>query len=475
MAGQALSQNQVQKMGQVMAPKMRQSLKMLQVPILELQALIAKEMEQNPALDEIAPDMEQIEVETDVASEITDEAEAEMLEDYERLAQIDEDWREYFRNNRPVGMSAEAESRRAHMLNSLQDETSLQEHLGQQLGLLDLDPEEMELGRLLIGCIDDDGYLNTSVSELVESGFEREPLEYVLSLIRFFEPVGVGACDLRECLMMQLRAAGQQDSVAYTIVQNHLQALGARKLPDIANALGLEVEDVVAAAEHIANLEPKPGRSFASAPAAYVLPEVYVSLEDGEYKVSLENEHIPNLRISRHYRQIIEDKTTPIETKRYLVEKVKSGEFMIRAIHQRQETIRDIAEEIVRVQTNFLDEGVSKLRPLTMDEVAQRIGKHETTVSRAIANKYISTPRGVFEMKYFFTSGFKSADGGDVSNATIKQHIYELVENEDKRKPLSDSAMEKILAKRGTKVARRTIAKYREELKILPSHMRKSF
>lgn len=458
-----------------MAPQMRQSLKMLQVSALELQSLIAQEIEMNPTLDSDAPEMEPLEIETDVAGEITDEAESELLEDYEKLAQLDEDWREYFRNNRPVGTNTEAEAKRQHFLNSLSQGTSLQEHLETQLGMLDLDPAEREIGRLLIGCIDEDGFLSTSIDELVLTGFEREPLERILELIQTFEPVGVGASDLRESLLIQLRRAGEEDTVAYQIVANHLQALGSRKLPDIASSLGLSVEQVVNAAEHIGNLEPKPGREFSNESATYLMPEVFVYLEDGEYVVHLNNEFIPHLRISRHYREVIENENTTKETRKYLIEKVKSGEFMIRSIHQRQDTIRDIAEEIVRVQTPFLDEGVSKLRPLTMAEVAERIGKHETTVSRAIANKYISTPRGVFEMKYFFTPGYKSKDGDDVSNAAVKRIIAELVDAEDKLKPLSDAAMERTLKERGMKIARRTIAKYREEMKILPSHMRKEF
>jgi len=475
MSGPSLSQRQSMKMGHVMAPQMRQSLNMLQLTRMELHALVARELEQNPTLDETAPEMEQIELEGDVAGEITDEADAELMEDYEKLAQIDEDWREYFRNNKVVTGGTEAEAKRNHMMNSLRQNTSLQEHLEQQLGMLDLDVPDMEIGRLLIGCIDDDGFLNTPIDELVETGFERDTLEDILGLIQTFDPVGVGAKDLRDCLLIQLERRGEVESVAHEIVESHLQALGSRKLPDIAHALGIGIDDVVNAAEKIAGLEPKPGRSFASETANYVMPEVFVDIEGGEYVVHLNNEHIPNLRISRHYRTVIEDANTTKETRRYLIEKVKSGEFMIRSLHQRQETIRSIAEEIVRLQTPFLDEGVDKLRPLTMAEVADKIGKHETTVSRAIANKYISTPRGVFEMKYFFTPGFTNKDGGSVSNEAIKTAIFDLVEAENKKKPLSDAAMVKILAERGIKIARRTVTKYREELKILASHMRKEF
>jgi len=479
MSGPGLSQVQSQRQMQVMAPQMRQSLKMLQVPVLELQALVAQELEQNPTLDETPLEMEQVEIEAegDQTTVNDDGEEVDIMEDYEKLAKLDDDWRDYYRQTHSSGGSnAESEARRDFFMNSLTQKTSLQEHLNEQLGMLDLSTADRQLGELLIGCIDDDGFLNTTIEEFMETGFDARVVELLIGKIQDFEPAGVGARDLRESLMVQLRREGREGTIPYEIVEGHLQSLGGRKYPEIASALGVDIEDIKEAAEEIGALEPKPGREFASDSATYVLPEVYVFKNfDGDYEVQLSDEHIPNLRISRHYRNVMESPDTPKETKRYVIDKIKQGEFLIRSIQQRQDTIRSIAEEIVHVQKSFLDEGVAHLKPLTMSEVADVIGKHETTVSRAIANKFIQTPQGVFEMKYFFTPGFKTANGADVSNEAIKNAILKLVDAEDKKKPLSDSAMQKQLEKDGTKVARRTIAKYREELKILPSHMRKSY
>lgn len=479
MSGHGLSQIQSQRQMQVMAPQMRQSLKMLQVPVLELQALIAQELEQNPTLDESPLEMEQIEIEPEGDHEtVNDDGDyVDVMEEYAKLAKVDDDWRDFYRQTHSSGGSnAESEARRDFFMNSLTQKTSLQEHLNEQLSMLDLSVPDRQLGELIIGCIDDEGFLKTSVEEFMETGFNPALVELLLSKIQDFEPTGVGARDLRECLMIQLRREGREGTIPYEIVDLHLMALGGRKYPDIASALGVDIEDVKEAAEEIAALEPKPGREFVSETATYVLPEVIVYKNfDGDYVVQLSDEHIPNLRISRHYRNIMESSATPRDTKRYVIDKIKQGEFLIKSIQQRQETIRSIAEEIVVVQKEFFEEGVAHLKPLTMSEVADVIGKHETTVSRAIANKFIQTPQGVFEMKYFFTPGFKTADGKDVSNEAIKSAILTLVEEEDKKKPLSDSAMQKMLEDQGTKVARRTIAKYREELRILPSHMRKSY
>ena len=479
MAGPGLTQVQSLRQTQVMAPQMRQSLKMLQVPVLELQAIVAQELEVNPTLDETPLENEQIEIEPEVDAEAPDDRaeELELMEDYERLAKLDDEWRDYFNQaSGSGGPSAEALSRREYLMNTLRQETSLQEHLAGQLAMVNLDDHSRRLGELLIGCIDEDGFLGTTVEELALTGFEAEDVERVLAIVQEFEPVGVAARDLRECLLIQLRRRGRADSLAYRVVEQHLHALGGRKYPDIASSLEATVDEVTEAARDIAALEPRPGREFSGESATYVLPELTITKDDdGEYIVLLNDDQIPNLRISRRYRQLVEDAATNKETRRYIIEKIKQGEFLIKSIQQRQDTIRAIAERIVEVQRDFLDHGVEHLRPLTMSEVADEIGKHETTVSRAIANKYVQTPRGVLELRYFFTPGYKKQNGSEVSNEAVKNNILKLVDEEDKLKPLSDSAIQKQLEANGTKVARRTIAKYREELKILPSHMRKSF
>ncbi len=479
MAEQYLAQTQQQRMQMVLAPQLRQSLEMLQVPIMELQTLIQQEIQQNPTLEEQITDAkDRIEVEP-IADEKEDENPlnnefSDFEEQFEALAKIDDEWREHFRQS-TTSYSSDDAARRQFFMDSLSQPESLQEHLLNQLMLAELPEDEKNIGEMLIGSINEDGYLTLDLNELTETmGYDHDQVDHVLHLIREFDPVGVGSSDLRDCLLIQLERLGKGESLAFTIVDQHLRALAAHKYAEIARALKVPPEEVHQAARFIATLEPKPGRSFISSAPTYVLPEVVVNKENGAYNIQLDNDQIPHLRISRHYRNLMQDPNTSTEVKAYIRDKIRAGEFLIKSIGQRQDTIGRIAREIVAVQTEFMEQGVSALRPLTMAEIADKLGIHETTVSRAIANKYIETPRGVFEMKYFFTPGFKSADGTEVSNKTIKDAISQLVANEDPAAPLSDQAMVVQLKERGIKVARRTIAKYREELKILPSHLRRS-
>jgi RNA polymerase sigma-54 factor len=458
----------------VLAPQLRQSLELLQAPMLELRALVRQEMEQNPTLEEQPEEVEQIEIEP-AANEIAEEA--GIRDEFEKLARLDEEWRDYFNQNQvsPRHSSEEA-ARRQYFLDSLSQPISLQQHLMNQLALAGLSEADARLCELLIGSIGEDGYLSTPIEELAATtGHDAADLERMLAAVQEFDPIGVGARDLRECLLIQLRRLGKGDSLAAAIVRDHLADLGARRFADIARALKCEIEAVQEAARLIATLEPKPGRVFAADAPSYVTPEVIVQKVDGEYVVILNNDQIPRLHISDHYRRLMNDENTADEVKAYIREKVRAGLFLIKSINQRQQTIYNIAKEIVAVQRDFLDHGVARLRPLTMAQVAQILGIHETTVSRAIANKYMQTPRGTFEMKYFFTPGYVTADGEAVSNKAVKDAIARLVEEEDPANPLSDQEMARRLAEQGFNVARRTVAKYREELKILPSHLRKGF
>ena len=477
MAQQYLSQTQTQRMQLVLAPQLRQSLEMLQVPVLELQTLIQNELQQNPALEEQLTDSnDRIEVEPMAEDRESPAPEGDFDEQFEALAKLDDEWRDNFQQSRSSSSySSDDAARRQFFLDSLSMPESLQEHLLNQLSFAGLDEEQRQVAELILGSINDEGFLTSSMEELVEStGYEINQLEKALSVIQDFDPVGVAARDLRECLLIQLRRLGKENSLPYRVVENHLPALAAHKFAEIARALKETPETVQKAAQFISNLEPKPGRAFSSTSTTYVLPEVIVQKVDGAYVVSLNNEQVPHLRISRHYRKLMADSSTSQDVKNYIREKVRAGEFLIKSIGQRQQTISRIANEIINVQEDFLKKGVTHLRPLTMAEIANKLGIHETTVSRAIASKYMQTPRGTFELKYFFTPGFKTADGKQISNKTIKDAIAQLVNNEDSSNPLSDQQMVDILKDRGTKVARRTVAKYREVLKILPSHLRKS-
>lgn len=460
----------------VLAPQLRQSLELLQVPLLELRHLVQQELEQNPTIEERLADNEHLEVETP-ALEAKDEAVKDFGEEYEILAQLDDDWNEYFHQTASrTGAGPEEEERRKHFLDSITQAESLQEHLLHQLALTDLNEGDRALGELLIGNINEDGYLSGSLDELATAtGTDPEHLEEVLALIRDFDPLGVGSRSLSECLLYQVTRDGKADTLEANIVRHHLELLAAHKYAVIAKACKTSIESVQEAAHYIATLEPKPGRRFAADTATIVVPEVSVVKSAEGYTIVMNNEHLPHLRISKRYRALMESPDTTPEVKQYIMEKIRSGAFMIKSIYQRQRTIRNIAQEIVRVQGGFMDEGVTRLLPLTMADVAGVLGIHETTVSRAVSGKYMQTPQGIYEMKYFFTPGFKTASGESVSNKTVKDRIHQLILHEDAASPLSDQAIADLLKQEGLKVARRTVAKYREELKILPSHMRKAF
>ena len=477
---QYLAQTQQQRLQMILAPQLRQSLALLQVPILELRTLVQQEMQQNPTLEEKPLETTQVEVEPSTSepagSDAEDHKELDFAEEFKVLARLDDEWRDYFQQTQSSHhYTAEDAAKRQFFFDSITQPESLQEHLLAQLALAGLSTEDKQAGELLIGSINDDGYLTTSIEELAHStGSDLDRLQRILKIIQEFDPIGVGSRDIRECLLLQLQRLGKEDSPAATVVRDHLDALGARRHPQIAKAMKISMEELQNITAFIATLEPKPGRMFSAETPSYVLPEVQVQKVGDDYVIALNRDQVPHLLISKHYRALIEDPNTTQEVKSYIREKIRAGALLIKSIQQRQQTIYRIATEIVRVQRDFLEHGVSELKPLTMVEIASLLGVHETTVSRALANKYMQTPRGVFEMKYFFTPGFKTSDGKEISNKTIKDTIATLVAGEDTSKPLSDQEMVVKLKESGITVARRTIAKYRDELKILPSHLRKA-
>jgi RNA polymerase sigma-54 factor len=287
--------------------------------------------------------------------------------------------------------------------------------------------------------------------------------------------VGVASRDLRECLLIQLKRLGKEGSLEWRVVDRFLEDLGKRRFPEIARRLGTTVDQVQRAANFISTLDPRPGQIFTPDPNNYVLPDVTVERVGGNWQISLNGDQIPHLRISNTYKDLMAKDGNGTEVKDYIRDKIRSGKFLIKSIHQRQQTISNIAHEIVDRQKDFLDLGPSALKPMTMVQIADAVGVHETTVSRAISGKYIATPHGVFEMKYFFTPGYQTATGEAMSNTSVKGAIAELVKGEDSKNPLSDKEIVEILSKRGIPIARRTVAKYRNELNILPSNMRKEF
>jgi len=473
----------------VLAPQLQQSLALLQAPTLELKALVEQELQQNPVLEEIAPpepgSPEKPEHESDteiLASEIAGEKDSDAAADdfqaeFDRLVQLDQEWRDHFNQaSLPLRASAEEEEKRQFLFDSLAAGTSLAELLTEQLRDTDLTGAERGIAELIIGNIDDYGYLKTTVEELAATtNLAAGKVAAVLATIQTFDPPGVGARDLRECLLLQHERAGQQKSLEYRIVRDFMEALGKRRIPEIARATNLSAAEVQEAVRCIARLEPRPGRAFLPDAEQYISPEVFVQKSGQDFMVTTNDDHIPHLRISNLYKDLMSQGGNSAEVKNYIREKIRAGKFLIKSLHQRQQTILNIAREIVKRQRDFMEKGVARLRPMTMAQIAEVVGVHETTVSRAVSGKFMETPQGVFEMKFFFTAGLQTATGDGVSNTSVKDMIADIFKNEDTGKPLSDQDVVKMLSDKGIVIARRTVAKYRGELSILPSNLRKVY
>ena len=502
---QGLHLSQKMSLSQVLAPQLQQSLAILQAPTLELKALIEQELQQNPVLEESAvTDMSAEEkeergpensAETNDAAEppadvnydpATEKPSNEPVDDFqaefEKLSQLDQDWRDHFsQTNLPSRPSQEDEEKRQFMFDSLVASTSLQENLLDQVRLSELNDEQRQVAEMIIGNIDDRGYLQASVDELAFStNIPAQNILDVIKVIQSFHPAGIGARDLRECLLIQLERANKQGSIEYIIVDKYMEALGRRRIPEIsrgliASGLEVDVEEVQEAVRSIGQLDPHPGRAFMPETNHYVVPEIFVHKNGEEFVVSSNDEHVPHLRISNTYKDIMSRPESTPELREYIRDKIRAGKFLIKSLHQRQQTIMNIAREIVLRQREFMEHGVSRLKPLTMVQVAEVVGVHETTVSRAVSGKYMETPQGVLEMKYFFTSGLKTSSGEGMSNTSVKDIIQEMIAEEDRSKPLSDEEIVRVLVAKGIVIARRTVAKYRSELNILPSHLRKVY
>ena len=484
----------------VLSPQMQQSLALLQAPTLELKALVEQEMQQNPVLEEApTPEADQADKaksddgETAESSDPTEppadvafdhEAEKDSKEpaddfmaEFEKLAALDQEWRDHFAaTNIPMRQTAEDDEKRQFMFDSIVAATSLQEILLEQVRESRLTDEQRPIAEMIIGNIDDHGYLKTTLEELSTTTNTPIPkIEEVLKVVQSFDPPGVGARDLQECLLKQLDRSGECDSIEYRIVRDYMEALGKRRIPEIARGLSMEVEDVQDAIRRIARLEPRPGRAYITDNNQYILPEVFVHRSGDDFIVTTNNEQIPHLRISNTYKDLMAQSGNTSEVINYIREKIRAGKFLIKSLHQRQQTILNIGQEIVKRQREFMEKGVAHLKPLTMVQVAEIVGVHETTVSRAVSGKYMQTPQGIFEMKYFFTAGIQTASGEGMSNTSVKDMISEMFKKEDPTKPLSDQEIVKMLQEKGIVIARRTVAKYRSELNILPSNLRKVY
>ena len=514
MATQGLQQVQKQTQSLILAPQLRQSLKILQVPTLDLRATILEELQTNPVLEELpgsevsieaeseasesegeetSPDQEAEAIPTDL--EQADATEGEAGEDgpsetaeeidfgedeFAILREMEEDLREHFAQEYDEGTrsgnNVEAEQKRKFFFDSIVSETSLQEHLMDQLKLCDISDGEHEAVEYLIGSLDENGFLGSELSDLsLASGLPLMDLQGGLETLCSFDPVGIGSKDLQDCLLRQLTLREQGECVATTIVRDHFKLLIRRRVPELSRKLSLSTDAIHKAIETIAELDPAPGRRFAEDQNRTVAPDARIEKIGGEWTITLNDEFIPRLRINRTYKDLMAKGKLDSKEKEYLKNQIRSGKFLISSIEQRQRTIERIARSILDFQGEFFEQGSGALKPLTMATVAQEIGVHETTVSRAIAQKYIETPHGLFEFKYFFTPGYEATDGKLVSNTSVKETIADLISQENPTKPLSDREIVDVLKEREIKIARRTVAKYREELGILPTNLRRRY
>ena len=492
MSGHGFSQDLRQRQTQslVLAPQLRQSLKILQVAALDLRSVIQEELQNNPTLEEMPMEGVSLDKETtDKSNETGENGSSETPEQHEEmdfsnsskefeiLSKLNEDWRDHMAQaggSQPF--TSEDAEKRQHFFDSLVSETSLQEHLMQQADLADMPPQVLEAMRYLVGSLDDRGFLTQTAADVaLQTSLPLDVVQQAIKLLKNFDPPGIGCQDIAESLLQQLIAKGRSDSLAARILRDHFTLLSRRRIPEIARKLGSHMDDVQVAIEEIGTLDPAPGRRFADDNNRVVVPDVTVEKDGEEWKIHLNNDYIPRLRISSTYRELIAKGTLSKQEREYLRERMRSGKFLINSIEQRQQTIERITREIIKVQTDFFEKGVSKLRPLTMTQIADVVGVHETTVSRAIANKYIQTPHGVFDFKYFFTPGYQADNGASVSNTSVKDMINDLIAGEDRSHPLSDQEIVGKLQERGINIARRTVAKYREELGLLPSNLRRDY
>lgn len=467
-----------------MAPHQIQALEILLATIPELEQRIHAELAENPTLELIESAGQSLSgnpVEGE-SGEQGREAAAEAAERDETLATLvtlQEDWRDHAPLRAATDtFSTDDIERRQHFFDSIASETTLQDELFDQLREVEgLDDKMREICIQVVGSIDERGYLRSHPSDLaITADAPTEDIQRGIAIVQGFEPAGIGARDLRECLLLQLERRGERGSLLWRLVDEFLEDVARNQIPKVAKALEVSSDTVYELLRRVRHLDPHPGSRLGGGGVDYVYPEVFVEWDDeGKLVVRGNREFAPRLRISPHYLELLENPAVPTEVKKYIREKVTGSRLLMRAIDQRQSTIENIAESIVEHQRDFFLKGKEFLRPMVMAEVADDVGVHETTVSRAIAGKYMQTPQGLVTFRQFFSAGYRGGGGEEVSAVGIKSRIESMIEEENAKKPLSDQKLANLLKEQGFDVARRTVAKYREELGIAPSHLRRSY
>jgi RNA polymerase sigma-54 factor len=481
---QQLHQRQVQKL--ILAPALQQAIKLLPLTNLELIEIIDAELSQNPMLEvaeetaenkeegqeEGGPDKEGEEKE----QEVKKEAEEDAFDD-SKTGDEDQEIEAYFQQYFDEGFrSLSYEKKESIPLENIVSKSlSLWDHLNWQANLTFFDEKDKAVAQYIIGNINEDGYLTTSLEEVARAmEVSEEKVERIQEKIKRFDPVGVGSLSVREALLTQMEYFEIKDEITHRIISDHLHLLEKSDFTQVAKELGISLEEVKPHIDVIKDLDPTPGRKYSQEKTTYVVPDIIVTKEGDDLKINLNDEGLPRLRVNNFYKKLLAraSKDNP-EAYRYLKDKMKKAFWFLRSLDQRDRTIYKVAHYIVDKQKDFIEKGMEYIKPLTLIELAQEIGVHESTVGRVVANKYIMTPRGVFSLKYFFHKSLSGDFGEEISSLRVKERIKKLVENEDRKNPLSDIEIEEILARENFRIARRTVAKYRKQLKIPPSHLRK--
>ncbi len=480
----ALELRQQLKLAQklVMTPQLRQAIKLLQLNRLELTGALQAEMEQNPLLEEVTDEPEQIKNAESLAAEEgrkkTDADNTSQVkgENSDNLADIN--WSDYT-NTFDTDLSFAKEKPPADapsQFDFIFDKPGLKSYLHWQLSHLSIEPKELDAVFFIIGNLDNHGFFKADIEDISkETGYSHEEAEELLSFVQSLDPPGIAARDIRESLLLQLDRLDLEDSLPARIIKDHMNLLESRNYGALAKKFGVTTNKIIKAIDVITHLTPYPGNEFSNEQINYIVPDVYVYKIEDEFVIQLNNEGLPNLRLSDDYKKMLErKKLLDAESKGYLKEKMRSAEWFIKSIQQRQRTIYKVMESLLKFQRDFFDHGPEQMKPLILRDVAEDIEMHESTVSRVTSNKYVHTPQGIFELKYFFSTAVSNSQGDAVSAESIKTRIKQLIRDEDPYKPLSDNVISKLLAEKNIKVARRTIAKYRDQMKILPvKHRRK--
>jgi RNA polymerase sigma-54 factor len=462
----------------IMTPQLQMAIKLLQLSRLELMDAIRQELEENPTLEELQETAAKEQLEPEGQEQATTIEKTKEVTIDEKMSS-DIDWSNYIDEyNSPGRVRFESEDRESPQYEAfISHKESLSDHLLWQLLMSSPSDEEKRIGSLIIGNLDKDGYLKSSNEELAQqAGVEPDDIEEVLFLLQSFDPTGVCARDLRECLLLQAHALGLKGTLVTKIIDNHLNHLENKNYKAICRALKVSLDEVIAAVDIITGMEPKPGRQYSEEEPQYITPDIYVYKTENDFAIVINDDGLPKLKVNSFYKQAItRGKEVSGNAREYIQDKLRSAAWLIRSIHQRQKTIYKVMESILKYQGEFFDKGITHLKPMVLRDVAEDIGMHESTISRVTTNKYAFTPQGIFELKYFFNSSIKRVHGEAIASASVQAKIRRLIEGEDARKPLSDSKMAEMLRTQNIDIARRTVAKYREMMGVLPSNKRKRY